>query len=512
MPNLLAHLALFGWPLVVAVMFLRLPLAAAVATSTIGGYLLLPEEPIFDLPMLPALGKSSISSLSAVVMTLIILGRRQPGAPGRQPELPPFVLPGWLPRSWLGRICLLLLVAGAFMTALTNGDRLVFPMRVLPGLTIYDAVSTTLGTLLGVLPFLLARKFLAYPETHKTLLLVICIAGLIYSLPTLYEVRMSPQLNRTFYGFFPHSWLQHIRGDGFRPLVFLRHGLELGIFLAFAVLSAAIWLRLSDRNLKLIWGAAIPWLLLTLVLAKTAGALIIAVVLLPVALFCRAKLQLLVAAAFAACVLLYPTLRSANIITADGLAGMVSVVSERENSLRFRLDNEDLLLDRAEERPLFGWGGWGRNRVYDEKGRDVSVTDGTWIVTFGTGGWTRYLGQFGLICGSLLLLAFRRDPVTLATSGVALLLAANLIDLLPNSSLSVITWLTAGALAGRIEITASDRAEAPAETEPGDTSDRRHALVYRRKFRTGPVRTASEPKGTRLSRFRPATADRNQEG
>ena len=35
-------------------------------------------------------------------------------------------------------------------------------------------------------------------------------------------------------------------------------------------------------------------------------------------------------------------------------------------------------------RPIFGWGGWGRNRVYDEMGNDMAVTDGYWIIFFGS--------------------------------------------------------------------------------------------------------------------------------
>ncbi len=57
-----------------------------------------------------------------------------------------------------------------------------------------------------------------------------------------------------------------------------------------------------------------------------------------------------------------------------------NVSADRANSLRHRLNNEDMLLSRAFESPLFGWGGWGRNRVYDENGKDLTVTDGLWII------------------------------------------------------------------------------------------------------------------------------------
>ena len=38
---------------------------------------------------------------------------------------------------------------------------------------------------------------------------------------------------------------------------------------------------------------------------------------------------------------------------------------ERAHSLEYRLENEDLLIAKALQRPIFGWGGWGRNCVYD---------------------------------------------------------------------------------------------------------------------------------------------------
>jgi hypothetical protein len=51
----------------------------------------------------------------------------------------------------------------------------------------------------------------------------------------------------------------------------------------------------------------------------------------------------------------------------------------------------------------------------------------------------------------LLALRRRREAIDPATAALALILAVNLIDLLPNSGLTPITWLLAGALAGRLE-------------------------------------------------------------
>src|SRR5262249_6438367 len=62
--------------------------------------------------------------------------------------------------------------------------------------------------------------------------------------------------------------------------------------------------------------------------------------------------------------------------------------SDRAQSLEFRLHNEDRLVKRALERPAFGWGGWGRARIFDEDGKDTTVTDGLWIIALGDRGFT----------------------------------------------------------------------------------------------------------------------------
>jgi O-antigen ligase len=94
-----------------------------------------------------------------------------------------------------------------------------------------------------------------------------------------------------------------------------------------------------------------------------------------------------VLAALALLAPLYFALRIPNVWTGDELTNAVTVVSlERSDSLKFRLANEELLLKRASQRPLFGWGGWGRARVRDEMGRDISVTDGLWIIVLGNEG------------------------------------------------------------------------------------------------------------------------------
>jgi hypothetical protein len=266
---------------------------------------------------------------------------------------------------------------------------------------------------------------------------------------------MSPQLQKTIYGYSISGWRTNLREGGFRPFVFLEHGLYLAIFLAYTFLATLAYMRTQPavRRFRLI-GAAV-WLFVTLVLVKSLGALIIAVLLAPVILLFGVRMHLLAAALIAGLILTYPALRGANLVPTEQIITLAQKIdTARASSLAFRFRNEDLLLEKANQKPLYGWGGWGRSRVFDAKGRNVSITDGRWVIVIGLGGWARYIAEFGLLTLPIILLAFRRRAyeITLATSGLCLVLTANLIDLIPNATVSPITWLVAGALVGRLEL------------------------------------------------------------
>ncbi|MEM6388226.1 MAG: hypothetical protein AAF825_00140 [Pseudomonadota bacterium] len=461
-------LALSLWPLVAIFFFKRYSPAVAVSLTLVGGYLLLPVQGGLNLPVLPSLTKVTIPSLTVVILGAWILkSRAKEFAPGS-------IQPGWLPKNKIILTLFVVTLVASFLTVMANGDRLVYGFTTIQGLRPYDAFSLSMRTFMVLLPLLLARKYLARPEDHRTLLIVFCVAGLAYSLPALVEVRMSPQISRWTYGFFPHDWRQHVRGGHFRPVIFLEHGLHLGIFFAGAVLATAALLRMEQgkRGKYLL---AICWLMAVLFLSRTLGAFLITLLLLPVALAFKARLQMICMGVLASIVLLYPMVRGADLVPTDRAVELAERIDPaRAQSLWFRFKNEDILLEKANERPLLGWGSWGRNRVYDEVGRDISVTDGTWVIFIGSDGWVGYIGKFGLLTVPIILLAFsrRRYTVTLATSGLCIVIIANLADMIPNSSLTAVTWLMAGALIGRLELERSGQeqdgeAQAVAPALPG---------------------------------------------
>jgi len=161
----------------------------------------------------------------------------------------------------------------------------------------------------------------------------------------------------------------------------------------------------------------------------------------------------------------YPLLRTFDIFPSTQLISIAASVSqERADSLKFRFDQEGQLLERASERKFFGWGRYGRSRVYDEEsGKDVTVTDGRWIITLGQFGLFGFIAEFGLLMLPVLRAASAlgrvstfEDKVVLA--GLASISAINTLDLLPNAALNPWSWLIAGALLGRSEmILAVDR-------------------------------------------------------
>ncbi|MEM6635705.1 MAG: hypothetical protein AAF667_07410 [Pseudomonadota bacterium] len=314
---------------------------------------------------------------------------------------------------------------------------------------------------------------------------------------------MSPQINRMVYGFFPHSWRQHVRAGGYRPLVFLNHGIWLGIFFCCALLGTIALLKHQSKRV-LEFAAAAVLLCITIVLMRSLGALLIAIVLAPAVLLLNSRLQLFVAAGFSSAVLVFPMLRNLGWIPLDWFVNIAERISlTRALSLKFRLSSEDLLLEKAQDRPLLGWGGWGRSLVFDEAGRSQAVTDGYWVILFGEGGWVKYVSIFGVMTLPVILMAFmlKRSKFSLLTTGLALALTANLIDLIPNATFTPITLLMAGALAGHFELLSARSPSVPEDAVTEEASQARRSVQYQREQKP------EEPDQARLSRSLPKRAD-----
>jgi hypothetical protein len=485
-----ATVMLLAWIPITAVIFRRFSPSKAVIVTLLYGYLFLPQQTGLDLPVLPTLDKALVPSLCAFFFYALAQkkeaqaaraaqrrsGEARSPARSRDTAKPsPQILPVLL-------VCLSL--AACVVTFLTNRHAEVFGPLVLRGMTPYDMLAMLQGTLFALFPLWLIRKTITTRDTMVFALKALVIAALIYSILILFESRFSPQLHRWIYGFHAHSFAQHIRGGSFRAMVFVGHGLRVGIFIVIAMLAAATLFRItSDKKQKSRWLLALLWLFPVLYLSRNSGAFFLSLLFVPTVLFTPPRLQLLIAAAFSLIVLLYPMARGAGLIPIDAIIAQAeSVDPARAQSLAFRITNEDQLLDRANLKPLGGWGTWNRNRVYDQQtGRDLSVTDGTWIIKIGVTGWLGYIGLFALLCLPPILLAVRRkDPnLGMLEAGLCIMLAVNLIDMIPNSSLVVHAWMLSGILWARLAWpaqtnAASDTIAAPAsQRRASATSPRR---------------------------------------
>lgn len=466
MPNAIAYLALLSWPLVIWVMFRKMPVERAFIWAILGGYMVLPELTEFNLPMIPPLDKASIPNLTAAFICIAVLKLR----------------PTLLPVGLFGKALVLMLIAAPVISVFHNLEPIIFAMqtsgqltvqqfplssidqgapapRLVPGMRMYDAFSALAQQLILILPFFLARHILATEAALRDLLRALVIAGLIYSVPILIEIRFSPQLHTWIYGFFQHDFIQMIRRGGFRPIVFMPHGLWLALFMVMTA-TAALHFALQAEPEKRPRAILIAfWLIGMVVLTRSVGPLLIMLVVGAIVLLFAPRMQFRLAAAMAGVAMSYPLLRGGGLIPTEQLVSLVHTRSpERAQSLEFRFDNEDMLLERASEKPFFGWGGWGRNQIFDPvTGEVLSVSDGMWIITIGQWGWLGYLAMFGLLCLPLLALWWRyrlvpnRD-IPPAAGVLAVILGASLIDLLPNATMVPLTWLIAGALLGHAEL------------------------------------------------------------
>lgn len=448
MGNSFAVIMILAWPLVAALLFSRLPPLNAIIWTLLGGYLLLPPLTAIDLPLIK-LNKESITSLSALAGAWLTAPRGPQAAAGPRFEI------------WV-KLLIAVLVVAPLATAIGNPEPLVEGLSFRPGMKLYDGVSVAVDMMMTLIPFYIGHRFVSSPEALVQILRALLLAGLAYSLPMLLEIRLSPQLNVWIYGFFAHDFSQMIRYGGFRPMVFLAHGLWLALFASTTVMAAAAWLRLRRgtpgvgmRVLALLWLGGV------LVLCKSVAALIYAVIFVPVLLLLRPRKQMMLAGLIALAAFSYPIARWTGAFPADALADFaLGLDAERGQSLEFRFDNEQILLERAALKPLIGWGGWGRNQIVDPvTGGYASVTDGQWIIQLSAYGIIGYLAMFGLLCGAAMRSGWQAwrgggagggTAGGIAVAALSVIHAVAMADLIPNATLTTLTWLCAGALAGHV--------------------------------------------------------------
>ena len=428
MGNAFVTIALLGWlPLVVG-MFAALPPRRAVIWAFLVAWLFLPMAG-YKLAGLPDYTKMSATCFGVLLGAALFDTARLVSFRPRWIDLPMLVF------------CLC-----PMASSLSNG------------LGWYDGASSALAqTISWGLPYFIGRLYFRNLEDLRELAVALFIGGLIYVPLCLFEIRMSPQLHTWIYGYHQHDFAQAKRFGGFRPTVFMQHGLMVGMWMCMTTLIG-FWLWSAKALPRTICRIPLSWSLVllfaTAVLCKSTGALLLLATGLGVCVAMKyARLSFAVWALIAISPI-YCATRAAALWDGEQLVSWTDewLGAERAQSLEYRLKNETMLAEKAMLRPAFGWGGWGRARVYNEQGRDLSVTDGLWVIA---------LGNFGIVgLGSLSLAMLLpagmamaglggRDWFRLETAAVpalAVVVVLYWIDCIPNGMVNPIFTLAVGAL------------------------------------------------------------------
>jgi len=457
--NALAYLAMYGWIPIVLYLFTRFPTRRAVIISFITAWLFLPQAEI-PFSGIPDLTKMSVTCYGILFAALLFDVQR---------------LKQFRP-TWID-IPMVIWCFCPIASSLSNG------------LGLYDGLSSALSqTVTWGFPYFIGRVYFNNLHGLRQLALGIFIGGLVYMPLCLWEVRMSPQLHRQIYGWFPHSFAQTIRFGGFRPQVFMQHGLMVGVWMMTATL-VGIWLWRAGV-IKQMWGIPVGWLVaalgLTFILVKSTGAyflLALGVIILFTARWLRSAIPLVL---FLALIPFYLQLTTTGNFTPQKQAAIVSFVSDnidpqRAGSLQTRFYNDYQLAEKARARIAFGWGGWGRSRVYEYNWRgdlvDVSITDTLWIIAFGQHGLVGLISLFSALLLPVLVFTlfcypartwFHPKVAPAAVLAVALTLYT--IDCLLNAMVNPIFGLTAGGLSGLVAM----------QTQPRQTRVRKKLISQKR--------------------------------
>ncbi len=432
-------LVTLAWIPVVLILFSRFPPQRAAVICFIVAWLYLPVI-YFPMPGIPDLTKMNATCYGILLATIIFDAGRLTSFRPSLLDLPMLI--------W----CLC-----PYASSITNG------------LGAYDGFSGALDqTVTWGVPYFLGRLYLGDLAGMRQLAIGIFVGGLSYVPFCLIEGRTSPQFHRWVYGYHAFAdFSQSYRLGGYRPLVFMSHGLMVGAWMMAATLIG-IWLWRTGvitqvRNIPM--KQLVIVLFLTFLWCRSTGAytlLAMGLALMYCSKWLRTALPvlLLIVGMY---LYLYFNAMTETYFTDQLVAGMELVFpKERVESVEFRFNNEEKLADKARRRIVFGWGGYGRNRIYemDWKGDlvDVSITDSLWIIAFGING---AVGLFSITTSLLLpvtcLFIFRYPPNTWSHRKVApvavlaVVLTLYMLDCILNSMINPIFALVSGGISGVVQ-------------------------------------------------------------
>ena len=424
--SFLVPVTLFGWIPFVILLFVLLPPRRAVIAAFLLAWLFLPMAG-YGVPGLPDYTKMSATTFGVLIGAALFDTDR---------------LLSWRPR-WVD-IPMFIWCTSPLVSSYVNG------------LGIYDGASEIVRQFITWgLPYLIGRVYFNDLESLRDLAIGIFIGGVIYLPLCWFEVRFSPQLHKWIYGFRQHSFHQNMRDGGFRPMVFMQHGLMVGMWVAMTALIG-LWLWRS-KVVEKIWDipmyVLVPALIFTIYLCKSKYAVLLFVAGAG-ALFATKMLR---TKALIACMLLVPigytALRASGAMTGETIIAASQAIfgEERSKSAAMRLNNEVPLAARAMEKPVWGWGGWGNARVQNEQGKDL-ITDSLWIIVLGKYGWVGLLAISAVLLLPMALVVkdwrveLWHHPLVAPVVVLGVVCMLYMFDHLMNAMVNPIFMLAAGAV------------------------------------------------------------------
>jgi len=486
-------LALLSWPVVTLALFAVFGPARGLLASCIAGYLLLPNVAIVIADGLPAIDKNGVVAGSCLLAALTL-------APGPISRFRP---------HWLDLLPALGFVVWG-VSSLVNG------------LGIKDALLEWWDfATMALTVYLLGRVYLRDLRSLRDLAFMLVAGAMVYAPLAVVEMRMSPRINTWVYGFDYGAFYELRRNlefvgisiGGFRPRVMLPAGLALAIWMAAG--TAMAWALLlggfRDRILKVPLGLTAGVLLVITILCRGTGASVL--MLTGIAALCltrwsgwkRVTLWLpAFVGLYISTALLgeFLPIREVLVDLSGDLFGSV-----RQGSLDFRLRHEGALVSRAMEAPLFGWGGWDRNRVNIEVATELlgkaSVTDGFWIIALGKKGLLGLLGTYGwmILPASLAVLAVARARTSPQLLFLVLGLAAwsylLALDQLFNGFVNPAQALVAAALTSFVAAASHPQASRPPAVNSAPVDPLRAGRLRRPLDHPTPYASGSIPSARR---------------
>jgi len=431
----LIYIAFAIWPLVTIAFFATLGPRRGLIASMVGGFLFLPFVPIPIADGLPGIGKNFVTSASALAAVLAFDPQRM--ARYRFHWLDWLVLMAWA--AW-------------GMSALVNG------LGIQQALLEWWAYAFW-----AAIPYFLGRAYLDSPEALRDMAVGIVALTMIYAVFAVVEMRMSPQFHRWVYGVQGADFHMAKRMGGWRPRVFQFHGLSTSMWLgAGAVVAWAVWF--ADRRRRVLsvpMAIVAPALSMVSIACRSAGAMglmVGGVLLVWASRQTRRWVWPLAIPVFVALYLATGLIGPVVPVRAPLVAASELVFPSKVGSLTYRIRHEEALVWHALKAPVFGWGGWNRNRpdTVDAKemtGKSRAVTDGFWIIIFGKYGLVGLIGAYGwmLLPASLAviqLIRLRAGPaIGFVVVGLSLWSTLFAADQLLNGFPHVVQGLVAGGLA-----------------------------------------------------------------